>query len=177
MKIIFCYTNVPDSRAEAAIRKYAPKAEFAKCEGLFGYNNIIAANWKGEEDLLVIEGDKEIHAEVVPSMEECNEDWCIYEYWNFPEPYQRNIIYGLGCTKYSARTQQLISTDEFLLCRSRRGCGYARTCKGLGCWRNLDVRIAIQVLAKCIRFAPHSHGRINHHHEYPADWEKQRGLE
>ena len=176
MKILFCYSGEPNPIAAKAVRKYAPTAVFSKCEGLFGYNEIIASNWKGEEDLLVIEGDKEIHAEVVPSMEACGKDWCIYEYWNFPEPYQRNIIYGLGCTKYSARTQQLISADEFL-CPDPPWMWVCPTCNGLGCWRNLDVRIAIQVLNKCISFAPHSHGRINHLHEYADDWEETRGLE
>ena len=59
MKIIFCYSKVPDSRAEAAIRKYAPDAEFVETPGLFGYNEAIASRW-GQDDLIVIEGDKEI---------------------------------------------------------------------------------------------------------------------
>ena len=175
MKVIFCYANEPNPIAAKAIRLYAPEAEFIETSGLFGYNTAIASNW-GKDDLVVIEGDKEITEEVIPSFSSCDEPWCIYEYWNFPAPHQQNIIYGLGCTKYSLNTQRQIDVSDFD-CPDPEWLSTCKYCSGAGCWSYLDTRITIQILNRCISFAPHTHGRINHHHEYPADWAKQRGLE
>ena len=113
MKILFCYSNVPDARAEAAIRKYAPDAEFVETPGLFGYNEALAERW-GQDDLIVIEGDKEITAEVIPSFAACPEPWCVYEYFTFPEPYRAKVQVGLGCARFSLECQQQIPTKCFL---------------------------------------------------------------
>lgn len=176
MNIIFCYVNVPVASAGDAIRKYAPNAEWIDTSGtIYDYNEAIASHWTGKDDLLVIEGDKEIHAEVIPSMGACNELWCAYSYYNYPEPYHKKEIYGLGCTKYSAELQRQISTSEFC-CPDPNWERVCMLCDGKGCWRFLDTRITIQILTKCISFAPHIHGMINHHHDYPDDWAYLRGL-
>lgn len=176
MRIIFCYTGKPNPIAAKAVRQFAPEAEFVETKGLFGYNRAIASRWTGKDDLIVIEGDKEITADTIPSFEICDEPWCTYECAVFPEPYTRITTIGLGCTKFSAACQDQISVDDF--CRPdypmRIECP---DCFGVGCWRYLDTRIATAILSKCVAFSPHVHGRIAHHHEYPPDWAQQRGLE
>jgi len=175
MKIIFCYTDVPNPRAAEAIRKYAPTAEWIRTVEHHTYAKELTSRWDSGEDLVVIEGDKEITAEVIPSFEACDEPWCVYEYWNFPEPYQQNTIYGLGCTKYSAEAQRQIPAEEIY--RKHDGVlNRCPDCNNDGCWRYMDTRISFAILSRCISFAPHVHGRVNHHHVYDDEWKRQRGL-
>ena len=179
MKIIFCYTDVPDPRVEAAMRKYAPEAKFIDTsKSIYDYNKALVTHW-GLDDLVVIEHDKEITSEVIPSFTACDEPWCVYSYMCYPEPYQRDTIHGLGCTKYSLALQKQI--DPFDFCGPDPEwlypSGPCRSCNGQGCWRGLDTRITLQILNKCISFTPHVHGRIEHHHTYPDGWKRERGLE
>ena len=178
MKTLFCYTDVPDARAEAAIRKYAPQAEFYATHERSTYTKIVADNWNSGEDLVVIEGDKVITADVIPSFESCNEPWCVFEYWNYPPPYQQNTVHGLGCTKYSAETQRQVPVETLTV--KHDTWMYCPDCENNqvdGCWRYLDTRIALQILSRCIVFSPHVHGRIEHVHEYTDEWKRQRGLQ
>jgi len=167
MRIIYVYANVPDSRAEAAIRKYAPSAYFVKTEGLFGYPDLLAQFWTGESELVVIEGDKEINADVIPSFEACDEDWCTFKYKNLPPPYRKTVSIGLGCAKFSVHAQQQVSVDEFV-CEDVpwQPC---RLCEGKGCWQQLDARLSMALEKHGIDF-PHIHGSVKHHHEYDSEW-------
>jgi hypothetical protein len=178
MQTIFAYNNVPNASAAEAIRKYSPDAEWIDTgKSIFDYNLAIASRWIGLEDLVVIEGDKEITAEVIPSFSDCNDPWCSYSYLVYPEPYQKSVRVGLGCTKYSADLQYKIPVDSFI-CNDPIGDKWVDCpdCNGTGCWRFLDTRISLAILQSCITFGPHVHGTINHHHEYPPDWAEQRGL-
>ena len=105
MRVIFCYSSNPHPKALEAIAKFAPDAELVKTPGLFGYNEAIASRW-GKDDLIVIEGDKEVTAEVIPSFASCDEPWCTYAYYNYPEPYQAYCSVGLGCAKFSVELQR-----------------------------------------------------------------------
>lgn len=176
MKIIFCFASEPEPTSAAAVLKYAPQAEFVQTPGLFGYNKAIASRWTGEDDLVVIEGDKEIHSDVIPSFQSCDQPWCTYACDIYPAPYTRETRIGLSCAKFSADCQLQVPVDSF--CRPdypmREPC---RDCNGAGCWRYLDTRIATAIVSRCIAFDPHVHGRIKHHHNYPPDWAQQRGLE
>jgi hypothetical protein len=174
MRIICCYNDEVHPLTRKAIEKFAPETEFVETPGLFGYNEAIASRWTGESDLVVIEGDKEIHADVIPSFQVCDEPWCTFEYDNFPPPYQRSCQVGLGCAKFSADCQILLPTETFT--GPDNPIGWKCTdCGGKGCWRYLDTRIALGILSRCIAFAPHVHGRIEHHHEYDPDWPKNEG--
>ena len=174
MKIIFCYNGIPDIRASTAILKYAPQTEFVETPGLFGYNEAIASRW-GQDDLVIIEGDKEITSDTIPSFETCDEPWCSYGYYNYPEPYQVYCSTGLGCAKFSLDLQRKIPTTAF--CRADISGMVCPDCNGAGCWRYLDTRIAFAIFASCISFSPHVHGEVIHHHTYAPDWAALRGLE
>jgi len=175
MRIIYCYSGEPNPIAAEAVSKFAPNAEWIKNTHHQSYARNLTDRWNSGEDILVIEGDKEITSEVVPSLAACDEPWCTYGYYNYPKPYQRLITVGLGCTRYSAELQCQIPVDEIY-------CKHMATlpcpdCNGDGCWRYMDTRISFAILTRCITFAPHVHGEINHHHYYPPDWARQRGLE
>lgn len=174
MRVICCYTSEIHPKALGALARYAPEAEIVETKGLFGYNDAIASRWDGSSDLVVVEGDKEITAEVLPSFARCDHPWCVYSYGVYPEPYRREIDFGLGCAKFSAEVQQIVKPSEFLT-RDPECLPYpCPDCGGEGCWRYLDSRIMFAMLFRGIE--SHVHGQVEHHHDYPADWAEQRDL-
>lgn len=170
MRIICCYASAPHPKTEEAIKKFAPDTEFVKVEGLFGYPEAIENRWTGESDLVVIESDKEITADVIPSFLACDEPWCTFKYKSFPQPYRREISTGLGCVKFSVEVQREVDTSEFI-CEDVpwQPC---RLCEGKGCWRQLDARITMALENHCFDY-PHVHGHIRHHHVYDDAWRSE----
>ena len=163
MRVICAYTNLHPATAEA-LAKYAPDAELFETPGTFDYNHVIESVWDSGDDLVVIEQDKIITAEVISSFAACNHDWCVYSYDTFPPPYTMEVSIGLGCTKFSARVQHDIPVSEFLY-GDDPAWPTCPNCNGVGCWRYLDSRID-----KCLweRNVPtYVHGRVEHMHSYP----------
>lgn len=163
MKVICCYRNM-ESRAAAALEKYAPMVEMVDTSAsIYTYNEVIASHWTGKYDLIVIEEDKEITADVIPAFSNCNHLWCAFEYDIYPEPYCRTVSTGLGCTRYSAEIQRVVGISEFL-CDDLPCWGMCGQCKGKGCWRYLDSRMAHAIRGHGVDVSVH--GFIEHHHDY-----------
>lgn len=165
MRVIVAHTENFATPALKALLLYAPDVEFIETKGLYGYNEAIASRWDGSDGLAVIEQDKEITAEVLPSFEQCDRPWCVYHYDIFPMPYTKQTVLGLGCTRYSAEAQKIIAVDDFI----RPDYDFwpkCRRCDGKGCWAYLDARIGMALMGKGIE--PHIHGKVVHHHEYPS---------
>lgn len=162
-RVLCCYTQEgfhPASRA--SVEAHAPTAELIDVTGdNYGYWREIRARWKGEEDLILIEHDIEILPDSIASMAACEHDWCSYAYPIFRN--QQRLRYGLGCTKISARAQQLVSARHIA-----EGFALCKLCKGQGCWFHLDGRITEQLRHDGGLF-PHVHGDVTHHHDYSAD--------
>lgn len=168
MKIIFCYSGEPDLESFRAITKFAPQAELVDTSGsIYDYNEAIASRWTGESDLVVIEGDKEITAEVIPSFNDCDEPWCTFKYKNLPGHLRMVVTIGLGCAKFSAELQREVGISEFI-CPDVpwQPC---RHCGNKGCWNQLDARMARAFGNHDIDF-PHVHGHVKHHHVYDDKW-------
>ena len=166
MKIICCYSKEPHPKTLEAIALFAPQTEFVKTEGLFGYGEAIASRWQ-IDDLAVIEGDKEINAEVIPSFTECNEPWCTFSCQTLPEPYTKVTVNGLGCARFTIELQTITSPSEFI-CRDPDWLP-CRHCNSQGCWNQLDIRMAMAFDRHGIH-SPHVHGQVKHHHEYGLAW-------
>lgn len=168
MRVIYCYTKVED-RSFAALKKFAPQAELVDTSGsIYDYNEAIASRWTGESDLVVIEGDKEITADVLPSFANCESYWCSYAYLIFPKIIEREVEIGLGCARFSAKLQRLINPNEFLCEDPTYIFGAAcDICFGKGCWKFLDARIADAIRGHGINVC--CHGRIDHFHGYPSE--------
>ena len=172
MHIICCYTNSVHPKARNAIDEYAPGTEYVETLGLFGYNEAISSRWNGEDDLVVIEGDKEISPGSIQSFERCSKPWCLFTYDNFPAPYTREAKCGLGYAKFTAELQRIVSPSEYLV--PDLDWMPCPDCNGAGCWRYLDSRIAFAIMNHGI--SPHVHGKVTHHHNYPLNWAEERGL-
>jgi hypothetical protein len=161
MRVLACYTKF-HPKAEPSIRAYAPAAEFVDVSGDdYGYWREIRARWKGEEDLMLIEQDIELLPECVAELEACEHDWCCYAYTIFRN--RQRLRYGLGCTKFSARAQQLVGAR-----RIAEGFALCKLCKGMGCWFHLDGRIT-EILRMDAGLKPHVHGDVTHWHDYSGD--------
>jgi hypothetical protein len=164
VRVIYCYNDFEDNSFNA-LCDYAPNAELVYTgETIYSYNEAIASRWTGESDLVVIESDKEITAEVLPSFESCTSYWCSYSYFIYPKMMEREVEIGLGCTRYSAKLQKLIRVEEFICEDSGIFGASCSLCGGKGCWKFLDSRIADAVRGHGINV--HCHGRIKHHHNY-----------
>jgi hypothetical protein len=176
MRVFCCYTGTIHPKAAEALKRFAPDCEYVETLGLYGYNEALASLWTGESDLLIIEGDKEITAEVLPSMESCTRHWCTYQYDIFPPPCTRKAYNGLGCTKYSARVQQVVHPSEWM----ETGATWepCRRCGGKGCYRYIDSRINRAIERNWrLGVQPHIHGEILHHHNYDAEFWRQEKLD
>jgi hypothetical protein len=154
-----------EERSLVALEKFAPQVELIDTSNsIYDYNEAIASRWTGKEDLVVIEHDKEITADVIPSFSACSCYWCSYSYFIYPKIMEREVEIGLGCARYSAKLQKLIDPKEFL-CEDPVIFGMScEICGGKGCWKFLDARMANTIRGHGINV--HCHGRINHHHDY-----------
>jgi hypothetical protein len=163
VRVICAYAGEIQPKTEEAIAKFAPETEYVEMHGLYGYGEAIASRWDGSSDLVIIEHDNEITVEVMPSFTSCDRLWCVYAYDIFPAPHTFVMDHGLGCTRFSAELQKVVSVEEFIrpdwdfLPKCRR-------CDGAGCWATLDSRIFIAMMTRGIE--QHIHGKIPHHHGY-----------
>jgi hypothetical protein len=160
MRVLCAYTDL-NPATEAALRKYAPGTDFIDVSGDdYAYWAAICERWTGQDDLLVVEHDIEIHDQVIPQMQACAEPWCSFAYrlWR-PDAWCHN---ALGCTRFSAALQRSVSTVEIEQIQARwmiaaptpKGVGYSAgiiaegelcLCSGAGsppCWRHIDYKIA-----------------------------------
>lgn len=167
MKIICCYSSSVHPKTRQALSLYAPETEYVETKGLFGYGEVITERWNTGEDLVVVEADKEINAETLPSFAGCNKLWCTSKCTTNPAPYTRTTTTSLACTKFSALIQDVVKPADFL--GPDPFWAPCRHCDSKGCWRQLDTRLAIAI----VPFAnglPCVHGWVEHHHEYDQKW-------
>ena len=154
MRVVVPYTALHPFTLRA-LKAYAPEAEVIDL-GNQGdaYYELLCELWSEGEGFLIVEQDIEIHASVVPQLEECLEDWCIFGYPGplgagiWPPPDQRLLTRSLGCTRFSA---SLIKAEPDLMENLP-----------LHYWGHLDFTID---RALSPRWAPHVHQpHVNHHH-------------
>lgn len=108
MRILCCYATLHPATADA-LSRFAPDAELVDVAGDDGdYWRAIMSRWTGEDDLLIVEHDIEIHAGVLPQLEACREPWCVF-------PYPLNGYMAdrcLGCTRFSATLQRQVTPEQ-----------------------------------------------------------------
>jgi len=143
-----------DPRTKASLEKYAPEAgleiQWIDTTGSQQiYADEMEKRWLGEEDLIIVEQDKEIFAESLPSLMTCSEPWCAHTFWINPEPHTTLVLGGFGCTKFSAELQRLVPVSAFRgesqISIDRRFYDYLMHNHGIGC---------------CL------HSSVLHHHTY-----------
>jgi hypothetical protein len=162
VRVLCCYTELhPDTRA--ALAALAPHAELVDVSGGdYAYWRAFTERWTGDDDLLNVEQDIEIHDTVIPQLEACGEPWCTFAYrlWR-PDAWCYN---ALGCTRFSAALQREVTPGEIQQVQAQwlapaevpSGIAYNPAvmpltveaqcrCGGRGtppCWRHMDMMIA-----------------------------------
>lgn len=150
----FPVKSVLDPRVKASLEKYAPQVglevEWIDTTDSFQiYADEMEKRWTGEEDLIIVEQDKEIHASCLPVLMACGEPWCGYAFWQNPEPHTTLVIGGFGVTKFSAEVQRVISVSAF------------RGETQVGIDRRFNDYIMMAIGKGCCL-----HGNVVHHHVY-----------
>lgn len=168
------YHNDVHPLASSALTRFAPNTEYVETRGLFGYGEAIRARWTGESDLVVVEADKEILADTLPSFEACDQLWCTTKCKTFPPPHTRITTNSLACAKFSAEIQRIVDPSEFI-CPDPFWAP-CRKCDSRGCWNQLDTRMAIAI-GKHANGMPHVHGEVLHHHVYDDEWLREWKLD
>jgi hypothetical protein len=146
----------------AALRAHVPAAEYVQVDtdDDQSYARLIGERWTGRDDLVLIEHDNEVTAEVLPSFAACPQPWCTYEYEIFPPPWTRWCDTGLGCARFTAALQREFDFAAEIL----KACG---SCGGTHVhWGTVDVQLAAGLASR--HLSPHVHGRIRHFHPYRA---------
>lgn len=155
MRILCCYANLHPATAQA-VEDFAPTAEFVDVSGnSLAYWQAIKSRWTGEQDLVIIEQDIAITADVIPTFERCNDNWCVYA---FKGPAHIGYMkHSLGCTKFSARLQRAAPANEIASDLT---------------WQFIDVTVA-RYLDR-LNFDSNCHGVLGHYHDYDSECEQYR---
>jgi hypothetical protein len=155
-----CYFFSADwPEARQLLHEHAPGAEeIWTGDGLYDYWRATLDRW-GHDDLVTIEQDNGIHADVIPQFENCPEPWCSFGY----QIGSYICVEGGGCRKLSLEAQQAVTIEhleypvppeswewsvplavqaEGISSRTVRilDIGECADCAAL-CWRHMDTRI------------------------------------
>ena len=135
--------------ARRLLAEHAPGAESVWTgAGEYAYWRETAARW-GVDDLVTIEHDNGIHADVIPQFEACPEPWCSFAY----KIGTYLCTTGGGCRKLSLDLQRQVAIRDFLY--PVRDIGECPECAAL-CWRHMDTRIT-ETLRRAGFSEPHVH--------------------
>jgi len=153
MKILCCYANL-HPETECAVAAHAKDAEFIDVSGSeLDYWRTIKAHWTGDQDLVIIEQDIEITAEVIPTFEGCDDAWCVFTYRG--PTHLGYLKHSLGCTKFSAELQREVSITE------AAGGDYDIS------WQFIDMTMAVHL--DHLGYKPNCHGTVKHLHDYASE--------
>jgi hypothetical protein len=160
---VVCFYSKLAPECKKALGKFAPDCKYEDTSADdYAYWRLLKAHWTGVDDLLVIEQDIEITAEVLPSFDDCEEPWCVYEYKQTYKSSVSMLKEALGCTRFSAELQRTVP--------------FPRAAQ----WKFLDLAISGEI--KMVTFqktgmvfypgmkgasglmASHVHGEVKHHH-------------
>ena len=141
-----------DPRVRDALQRLAPAAGLEvewidTAPSLQIYADEMEKRWLGEQDLIIVEQDKEPFPGQPEAMLGCPEPWCGYTFWQNPVPHTALVHGGFGVTRFSAELQTWFPVAAF---RGEIQVGIDR--------RFYDYLIANYGKGCCL------HGHVVHHH-------------
>lgn len=155
VRVVVPFTRI-DDRTRAALDQHAPGWVGAPLDPAQpdAYQTLMEAEWSRPGDLVVIEHDIGIHANVLPDFTDCPGLWC-----GNPYPIATGLAVCLGCTRFRHELKAAVP-DLFARVDALPPDGVGRRD-----WRRMDVRIAA-VLTQA-GFGVHTHHRpVAHYHLY-----------
>jgi len=153
MRVLCCYANLQPATERSLHRNVPPEWLSLVDVSRSGtaYWEEIEKRWTGDEDLLVIEQDIDIHAEVLSSFIRCYEPWCSFSYELRECGNSARLTESLGCTRFSAKLQKAVSPGQIA---------------GSHHWTLLDHQVKRALSAA--GYSVHVHGQVKHHHYIPC---------
>ncbi len=167
MTRLACFYKDLDPRTRESLLRYAPAGldvDWVECPdaAMRRYEEELGKRWTGEDDLLLIEQDKEVFPRMLEHLIGCPQLWCGYTYWMLPEPDTCLALSGFGVTRFSADLQRLVPIEAIT--------GPQRTV-------NIDCELQAYALEH-LGTKMHIHGHTVHHHVYePAPEGYRRQVE
>lgn len=118
------------------------------------YWALLATMWRQPGDLVIVEQDVGIHADVIPSLAACREPWC-----GHPYPIGEQLLVCLGCTRFTAELKAAEPDLLDVVGADATGGMPARH------WRYLDVKILDELRRR--GYTQHRHDPpVRHYHQY-----------
>lgn len=141
--------------AREGLLRHAPDAELVRLSRAHdAYYAFLAEEWASGVGFLNVEQDIELHADVLPQLEACDEPYCVFPYSGplpIGPPGDPLLYNSLGCTRFS--TDLLLTHPNLVAELPVRD------------WRRLDCHIWPALHAA--GHAPHFHWPVvKHHHVY-----------
>lgn len=151
---------VPFTRLHPAtarlLNRHAPGHVRARIDpaDVTAYWRLLADEWRRPGDLLIVEQDIGITADVVPGLTACREPWC-----GHPYPIGEQLLVCLGCTRFTA---ELKAAEPDLLDAVGRDDTAGLPARH---WQRLDVRILDHLRNR--GYTQHVHQPpVRHYHRY-----------
>jgi hypothetical protein len=123
---------------EESLAKYAPAAEIIPipADDIERPWRDYAARW-GTDDLVVIEQDVILHADVLPQFEACPEPWCLFPARHYAVGPDGFMETGILCNRFRVEFMRAVPVEAVEAIYG--SCG---RCRGVNpkCWAHLDGR-------------------------------------
>lgn len=110
------------------------------------YWEALFSRWGQGEDLVNIEQDIEIHAQVLGQFTSCLQPWCVFPY--SLAPYGDMAYIALGCTRFRYEVQDLVSAADIAAVPNHR--------KTSRHWSGIDAPVARAMAAHGVPVCVHS---------------------
>lgn len=136
MIVLCCPVNLMPATA-AALAEHAPGAQIVRIPAgdITRPWRDYAARW-ATDDLVVIEQDIIIHADVIPQFEACPEPWCLFPFRHYAQGggWMKD---GIGCNRFRREFMEAVPVEAV----EAQG-GSCNRCNGENrqCWAHLDGR-------------------------------------
>jgi hypothetical protein len=158
MRVLACYAgNQLRPETYRALVRYVPVSclEMVNVEGnVSNYWHEFRRRWKADYELITVEQDNVITADVLPSFQMCTQPWCVFEYLGPPHMSDRWLATSLGCSRFSRSLQAEVPISEI-------------SESDYFTWHLIDFRLGIVLREK--GYTPHVHGQVDHLHAYETD--------
>lgn len=153
--ILVPYTRLHPATARL-LNRHAPGHRRVRIDpaDMSAYWRLLAAVWREPGDLVIVEHDIGISAQVLPGFAACAQPWCGHAY-----PIDGRTIVCLGCTRFTAALKE---AEPDLLDVVGEVTGDGLPAKD---WRRLDVRILDELRKR--GYEQHRHEpNVMHYHRY-----------
>lgn len=156
MRVIVPYTAL-HPRAGQLLTEHAPSHRLAPLnpDDPTAYWRLLAGEWGRPGDLVTIEHDIGIHADVLPGFDACPEPWC-----GHPYNIAGTLLACLGCTRFRGELKTAVP-DLFTAIAGIDHDGLPAMD-----WRRLDVRLAGELQVRGYKLHVHP-APVEHYHHYP----------